>query len=65
MAMLDIVSAAVPLLVSVTGFLPPTPPTGTKAQLRLEGEMLAPLVGADPVPLRVTDCGLFVALSVN
>lgn len=64
-AMLEMVMAAAPVLVRVTDFLPPTPPTATKAQLRLVGETLAGSVAATPVPVSVTDCGLLVALSMN
>ena len=41
MAMLLMVMAVVPLLVSVTAFCAPAPPTGTAAQLRLVGETVA------------------------
>lgn len=55
----------VPVFVRVTDFLPPTPPTGTNAQLRLDGAIVAPVVGAVPVPERARVCGLLPALSVN
>jgi hypothetical protein len=55
----------VPPLVRVTDFLPPMPPTGTNAQLRLDGDKVAPVVAAAPVPVRDTGCGLLLALSVN
>jgi len=55
----------VPVLVRVMDFLPPIPPTGTNAQLRLDGDIVAAPAGADPAPVRVTDCGLLPALSVN
>lgn len=41
-------------LVRVIDFLPPMPPTATKAQLRFDGEMLAVPLDAAPVPLRAT-----------
>lgn len=55
-AMLLIVMAVVPLLVSVTGFGPPPTPTSTYTQLRVVGltDAVPPVVAAAPVPVRVT-----------
>ena len=64
-AMLLMVIELVPLLVSVTDFGPPLPPTATKVQFNAVGDTVADEVPPDPVPVRLTDCGLLVALSVN
>ena len=65
--MLVIVIAAVPLFVSVTGFWPPTPPTGTLVHVRLDGlaTTLPVPVELVPVPESATVCGLLVAVSVK
>ncbi len=63
--MLLIVSGAVPLLVSVTACAALVLPTCWLPKLRLVGERVtAGAVGATPVPVRLTLCGLPAALSV-
>lgn len=62
-AMLVMVSAAVPLLVSVTVCAAEVVPTFWPAKVRLAGE--SPAAGAMPVPLKLAVCGLPAALSVT
>ena len=61
-AILLIESAPVPVLLNVTTCAPLVVPTSCEAKLKLAGDKLA--AGATPVPVRLTDCGLPVALSV-
>jgi hypothetical protein len=62
-AMLEMLKAAVPVFVSVTVWAALVEPTAWPAKARLLGDTLA--MGAVPVPLRLTVCGLPLALSVN
>jgi hypothetical protein len=62
MAVLMLLSAAVPVFVKVTVCAALVVPTVCAANVRLVVERLA--MGAVPVPERVTVCGLVVALSV-
>ena len=55
---------ATPVLVKVMVWGSLVVPTGVAAKVRLEGDRDT-AAGASPVPLRTTDCGLFVALSVR
>lgn len=58
-----IVKVALPVLVSVTCFCGLTVPTVCFPKLRLDGDGVA--AGARPVPVRLTVCGLPLALSVT
>ena len=63
MATLLIASAAVPPLVWVTVCAALVVPTVRETKVRLVGDRFA--IGATPVPVRLTVCGLPVALSVT
>jgi hypothetical protein len=64
-AMLLRVTAAEPLLVSVTVFAPPVMPIATAFQLRLVGLTVTLGEAAVPVPERATVCGLLGSESVK
>jgi hypothetical protein len=64
-AMLVMFKAALPVLFSVTVCGELTVSTGSFPNVRLEGEMLATAPVLPPVPERLTDWGLPVALSVR
>src|SRR5437763_12598789 len=59
-----IVRGAVPVLVTVAVCAALAVPTSCDPNVRLVGARLTAGVGVVPVPLSVTACGLFVALSV-
>ena len=59
--MLEIVRAAVPLLVSVTGCAALVLPTACDPKVKFDADSAT--TGATPVPVRATVCGLPVALS--
>src|SRR5439155_8806122 len=59
-----IVSGAVPVFVSVVVWAALAVPTSCDAKLRVVGVSATAGAGVVPVPLSVTACGLFVALSV-
>src|SRR5205085_620063 len=62
-ATLPIDSAAVPLFVSVTNWVPLVVPTRWPANVKLDGLRLTAGAGAVPVPLKPTPCGLPAASS--
>jgi hypothetical protein len=64
MEMLEMVSAAVPVLLSVTACVAADAPTFVEAKARLVGERLASGTPT-PVPLRVTAWGVLAALSAK
>jgi len=64
-AMLLIVSAAVPLFVTVTDCDPLEEPTASVPYDRLLAESVTGAVGAVPVPLNAIVCGDVTALSVT
>src|SRR5437870_10009620 len=63
--MLVMFDEALPVLLSVTAWVPLLVPTSWLAKVRLAGERLtAGAVAAVPVPVRLTVCGLSLASSV-
>jgi hypothetical protein len=63
--MAENVTGLLPVLVTVTDCAALVVPVFCNEYVRLAGLKLSVKVGATPVPLRPTDCGLPVALSVN
>src|SRR6267143_2781421 len=58
------VSDALPVLFSVTAWPALVDPTVVLAKVREAGESVAVVIGATPVPVSVTVCGLLESLSV-